>query len=126
MIDKTSIETGVVNAGDIPASALDAFYKEIDALKTEEEKTKKTRDFAVDFTNNEVFTVQDLKEEDMKMWEMVKHPENGIVSKEDFMQYRERVTASANPTRSRFVQFMAGKLSTVWGREELKRFRKVA
>ena len=126
MIDNKHIEqTGVSVEGE-QGSLLAEFHKVIEAQKVSEEKTGRTRDFSVDFTNGQDFIVQDLLEDDRKMWERVTHPESGIVSKEEFEEYRARVTASANPTRSRFVQFLAGRLSVIWGKEELKQFKQKA
>ena len=101
---------------------LDEFQKEIAAIVAKEAQTKQTDHF----TTGDVFNPAELTEADREMWPKVKNPEIGIVSKDDFEKYRAEVAASKSVSRDRFAQFMANKLSVVWGREELKRFKKAA
>lgn len=101
---------------------LDEFQKEIVAIVAKEAQTKQTDHF----TTGDVFNPAELTETDREMWLKVKNPEIGIVSKDDFEKYRAEVAESKSISRDRFAQFLANKLSVVWGREELRRFRKAA
>lgn len=98
---------------------LDSFRKEIAALQAEEAVMKKTDHF----TNGETFNPLQLTEADRVMWGRIKHFEVDPISKEQFEEYRASITGSGNVTRDRFAQFLANKLSVIWGREELKQMR---
>lgn len=101
---------------------LSEFQDEVAVMVAEEARTRQTDHF----TTGDVFNPAELTETDRGMWLKVKNPEAGFVSKKDFEEYRAGVTASKSVSRDRFAQFVANKLSVVWGREELKRFRKAA
>lgn len=102
---------------------LDEFRGEIEARKMKEAGTRSTDDFTIDVTNGRAFNPLQLNEADMKMWRRMEQPGLGIVSRTDFEKYRAQIMNSGNPTRNRFAQFLANKLSVLWGREELKQLR---
>lgn len=121
-----------LKSGDKPDSASEkmdtlfmAFKKEIQALKSEEEEmAEKKKQGTLKLNEGGTYNLiginlDELVQEDMDMWETIKHyrPTGGQVMLLIFEDYRSRIIATGNRHRIDFAGFLANKLTPIITRE---------
>lgn len=59
--------------------------------------------------------VEDLVEEDAKMWDKVNNPEKtNLITKDDFEDYERSVQSSKNISRKEFLALITQKITVIW------------
>lgn len=93
--------------------SLEDFKSEIEELKKREKGGEKRTVHFIESGNWPEINVEELTEEDKKMWERFKNWEEGkgSVPIEDFRSYRSSVGSSGNVSRACFSAFLANRFT---------------
>ena len=66
--------------------------------------------------------INDLTEEDARMWYKVNNYESNPISREEFSSYQKSIEDSKNPSRYQFSSFLTQKISSIWLNKETKEY----